>query len=112
MYTQASDVKGQLEIQQVKRIIELASRSATPEVYLDELVKLALEAEGGFPFSPLAQTILWIATTRPVPNSSVPVSVLAKLAADTDSEAVVERVRLLGEERGLSELIVAGRRAT
>jgi hypothetical protein len=87
--------------EETKLLVRSASTSATPEAFLSDLVSAARAATPGtVVFSSLAQTVLWIFSTRAV-SDVVPEDVLIDLAASTDSEQVIERLRQFAADRGL-----------
>jgi hypothetical protein len=93
--------------EQTRLLIRSASTSATPEAFLSDLVSAARGATpGSVVFSSLAQTVLWIFSTRVV-SDVVPEDILINLAVSTDSDQVTARLREFAADRGLLGLVRA-----
>lgn len=90
--------------EKIKLLVRSAATSPTPEAFLSDLTSAArAAAPGSVVFSSLAQTVLWICSTRGV-FDGVPEDVLIDLVATTDSEEVTERLRQFASDRGLAGL--------
>jgi hypothetical protein len=86
-----------------KQLLRTAALSPTPEHHLAELVRAACSTPvGRVEFSAVAQTILWVLTSREVEDC--PEDVLVDLASTTDSTDVVGRLREFAAKKNLSGL--------
>jgi hypothetical protein len=95
------------DTQKATLLLRSAAVSETPEDFLPKLVALARqESSDDVLFSSVAQTILWIVSTRTVVEN-LPLDVLVRLALHTDSSRVLARLRGYAVVAGLPSVVDA-----